>query len=82
MRNLASAKSRGDIGACIGCDQFDLTDPVRFPILRAGLTREQANSLIAVSIVTRTEPDGRTVTVENKHRTLFSVMLCTGARPL
>ena len=45
------------------------------------LTREQANSLIAVRIVTRTEPDGRTVAVENKHRTLFSFMLCTGARP-
>jgi len=45
------------------------------------LTREQANSLIAVRVVTRTEPDGRTVTVENKHRTLFSFMLCTGARP-
>jgi len=45
------------------------------------LTREQANSLIAVRFVTRTEPDGRTVTVENKHRTLFSFMLCSGARP-
>jgi|SRR6185503_7254704 len=46
------------------------------------LTREQANSLIAVRIVTRTEPNGRTVTVENKHRTLFSFMLCTARVPL
>jgi integrase len=35
----------------------------------------------AVRVITRTEPDGRTVTVENKHRTLLAFMLCTGARP-
>lgn len=45
------------------------------------LTREQANRLVAVRVITRTEPDGRTVTVENKHRTLLGFMLCTGARP-
>lgn len=45
------------------------------------LTREEANRLVAVRVITRTEPDGRTVTVENKHRTLLGFMLCTGARP-
>lgn len=44
-------------------------------------TREQAARFMAVRTISRTEPDGRTVTVENKHRTLFSFMLATGARP-
>ena len=44
-------------------------------------TREQAARLMAVRTITRVEPDGRTMTVENRHRTLFCFMLTVGCRP-
>jgi integrase len=79
LRSALSQAVKSNLIHTNPCDAIDLPRHKAREI--QCLTSEQASRLIAVQTVTRTEPDGRIVTVENKHRVLFAFMLATGARP-
>jgi integrase len=79
LRSALSQAVKSNLIQSNPCDAIDLPRHKAREI--QCLTSEQASRLIGVQSVTRTEPDGRIVTVENKHRVLFAFMLATGARP-